>query len=62
MIIDLEKLKKARTAVGITWTTMSPDNAMAQEMGWLSDLLLRVIDDIEFYKVCMLQEGVSHEP
>lgn len=56
MIIDLEQLKKARTAVGITWTTMTPDDAFAKDLGWLSDLLLRVIDDIELYDVCTLKE------
>lgn len=49
MIIDLEQLKKARTAVGITWTTLTPDNAVAKDLGWLSDILLQVIDDIELY-------------
>lgn len=47
MIVELEKLKKARTAVGVHWTTVSDDNLFRHDVLWLSDLLRDVIDDLE---------------
>lgn len=62
MIIDLEKLKKARTALGIIWTTMSGDSHSAPYVEFVRDLLRDVIDDLEIYghsTIKLEQKGVQ---
>lgn len=55
MIVDLEKLEKARVAVGITWTTLDNDNPLAVDFDWLNFLLLKVIDDLELSGECIIE-------
>lgn len=47
MIVDVEKLRKARLAVGTVWTTMSNDNALADDIHYVNTLLLNILLDLD---------------
>lgn len=57
MIVDLEQLKKARLAVGTTWTRMSMDNALSEDILYVNKLLLDIIMDIEQSGESIIEKG-----
>jgi len=61
MIVDLEKLRKARLAVGTVWTTMDTDNALADDIKYVNSLLLNIILDIEQGGESIIEKGGKDE-
>lgn len=57
MIVDLEKLRKARLAVGTVWTRMDGHNVLADDILWVNNLLLNMILDLEQSGESIIEKG-----